>query len=240
MSSTKKNWKYAGKIALGGLAGGCVGLYFSFLSEQSRLPLFGPNETIISTVITTLLIFIIGVLMVHQLSQAKNYKHLSEEDEALGDHYDTLANRKQFIASVLNNLGLFIVIANIILVTIFKAGDNYWGLTIIPFLITSIFSVVYQIYLPKLDERMPKVNDEHYVDKLIKAMDEGERHITFTSLYKLFHFNLAALMILILLLAFYSAVTGHTQTLALIILFIVFIYNVSFYYVKIYKYYKSK
>lgn len=145
MSSTKKNWKYAGKIALGGLAGGCVGLYFSFLSEQSRLPLFGPNETIISTVITTLLIFIIGVLMVHQLSQAKNYKHLSEEDEALGDHYDTLANRKQFIASVLNNLGLFIVIANIILVTIFKAGDNYWGLTIIPFLITSIFSVVYQI-----------------------------------------------------------------------------------------------
>lgn len=87
---------------------------------------------------------------------------------------------------------------------------------------------------------MPKVNDEHYVDKLIKAMDEGERHITFTSLYKLFHFNLAALMILILLLAFYSAVTGHTQTLALIILFIVFIYNVSFYYVKIYKYYKSK
>lgn len=35
MSSTKKNWKYAGKIALGGLAGGCVGLY----QTVDKLPL---------------------------------------------------------------------------------------------------------------------------------------------------------------------------------------------------------
>ncbi|RIN78295.1 DUF3169 family protein [Staphylococcus simulans] len=240
MSSTKKNWKYAGKIVLGGLLGGCVGLYFSFLSEQSRLQLFGTNETVISTVITTLLIIIIGVLMVQQLSQARDYKHLSEEDEALGDHYDTLYNRKFFNASVLSHLSTFVALANIILVTTFKLAHNHWEVSVIPFLISTFFSVMYQIYLPKLDSRLPKPNDEQYADKMMKAMDEGERYVTFSAIFKLFQYNLLALTILILALAFYSAITGHTQTLALTLLFILFVFNISFYYVKIFKHYQSK
>lgn len=240
MSNSKKNWKYAGKIALGGLFGACISLYFSSLSIHSRLQFFGPNETILSTAITLFLSIVVGIVMIRQLSQAKHFKHLSEEDETLADHYDAQANQKQFYASILNHAGLFVVLLNIIIVTIFKTSGNHWGITVIPFLVTSIFSVWYQIYLPKLDERMPKPNDEHYVDKLIEAMDEGERHITFSSLYKLFQFNLTAFMVIILFLAFYSAITGQSQTLALILLFMAFVYNVVFYYAKIYKYYKSR
>ncbi|MBO0386733.1 DUF3169 family protein [Staphylococcus simulans] len=240
MSSTKKNWKYAGKIALGGLAGGCVGLYFSFLGNHSSLQLFDFQATIITTLFTILLIIGIGIVMKLQLSQAKNYKHLSEEDEVLGDHYDTLFNRKFFNASVLSHLSTFVALANIILVTTFKFANNHWEVSVIPFLISSIFSVMYKIYLPKLDSRLPNPNDEQYGDKMMKAMDEGERYVTFSAIFKLFQYNLLALTILILVLAFYSAITGHTQSLALTLLFILFVFNVSFYYIKIYKYYKSK
>ncbi|MEJ7523103.1 hypothetical protein WL510_13780, partial [Staphylococcus saprophyticus] len=83
---------------------------------------------------TILLIIGIGIVMKLQLSQAKNYKHLSEEDEVLGDHYDTLFNRKFFNASVLSHLSTFVALANIILVTTFKFANNHWEVSVIPFL----------------------------------------------------------------------------------------------------------
>ncbi|MHD0396953.1 DUF3169 family protein [Staphylococcus simulans] len=240
MSSAKKNWKYAGKIALGGIAGGGVGLLFNSLSEQSRLQLFDLKTTMFFTLFMIAVIIIIGVLMVLQLQQAKNYKQLSEENEAMADQYDAMYHQKCFNASVLNHINVFMALGNIILVTSFKFANNRWEVSVLSFLVATLFSVVYQTYLPKLDSRLPKANDEQYADKMMKAMDEGERHVTFSAIYKLFQYNLLALTVLILVLAFYSAQTGQTQTLALILLFILFIFNVSFYYVKIYKYYQRK
>ncbi|MDU7036051.1 MAG: DUF3169 family protein [Staphylococcus simulans] len=181
---------------------------------------------------------IITVILKYEYNAER--QSLSEEDEVLGDHYDTLFNRKFFNASVLSHLSTFVALANIILVTTFKFANNHWEVSVIPFLISSIFSVMFKIYLPKLDSRLPNPNDEQYVDKMMKAMDEGERYVTFSAIFKLFQYNLLALTILVLVLAFYSAITGHTQSLALTLLFILFVFNVSFYYVKIYKYYKSK
>lgn len=93
--------------------------------------------------------------------------------------------------------------------------------------------------LPKIDPRLPKYNDSNYIGKMISAMDEGERYISYSALFKLYHYNIMAIMMMVILLAFYSAATHTDQFIALSVLMVLYIFNIVFYYAKISKYYKQ-
>ncbi|WP_158698100.1 DUF3169 family protein [Staphylococcus simulans] len=240
MNKKKNHFIYGLKLLIGALIGFFGVYFFEYLSGQSQIQLFDFRRTMVATIITLIIVLLIGGWMVNQLHQAKKYKLLSEEDEIHADDYDNRFNQYLFTASILIYICVFIVLANMILATVLKDGDNFWEMTVIPFIVYVIFNLIYQIYIPKLDQKLPKFNDSRYVDKLIGAMDEGEKHVTYSALFKLFHFNLSALIIIIVVLVFYSAITENPQTLALAIVFVLFVYNVSYYYSKIHKYYKSK
>ncbi|MGN5882616.1 MULTISPECIES: DUF3169 family protein [Staphylococcus] len=226
------------KFIFGGVMGFFVVYYFEYLSRQSRTQMFDFKWTIILTIVTILIVLVLGSLMIKQLHQARKYKQLTVDEEERADQYDSLFNRTFYNTSISYYTGLIISLINLILATALKSEDMGWQFSVIPFIILSIFITYYQSYIPKIDDRFPKGNDKNYMDKLINIMDEGERHITFGVLFKLFHFNISALVIIIIVLSIYTAMTGDNQTLALIILMGLLLFNIFFYYSKVKKYYK--
>ncbi|AMY06416.1 MULTISPECIES: DUF3169 family protein [Staphylococcus] len=240
MSNTKKNTLYLSKILLGGLVGGIIGFLFS-LRSGIKLPAFmDVFDTQVSTGITILIVIICGIFMLKYLRSAYNFKQKSETLENYADEYNQAYNQKFLKASWFYQATIVITLLNMILVAIFKENmNNQWGLTTIPLLISAAFAISYNIMLPKIDPRLPKYNDSNYIGKMISAMDEGEKYISYSALFKLYHYNIMAIMMMVILLAFYSAATHTDQFIALSVLMVLYIFNIVFYYAKISKYYKQ-
>lgn len=70
-------------------------------------------------------------------------------------------------------------------------------------------------------------------------MDEGERHINFLTIYKQFFMNIGLLLISVMFLGIYSIISKSNQSVGIIILIILFIYNAFGYLSKVRKFYKS-
>ncbi|ERH35820.1 hypothetical protein SEQU_04720 [Staphylococcus equorum UMC-CNS-924] len=68
-------------------------------------------------------------------------------------------------------------------------------------------------------------------------MDEGERHITLVSMFKIYHINLTLLIIGGMILGLFSLITGINQLLGLLLIIILFIYNAFGYMLKVRKFY---
>ncbi|ANZ32664.1 DUF3169 family protein [Staphylococcus carnosus] len=240
MSKAKKNTLYISKVLLGGIVGGVICFLFS-LHSGIKLPTFlNTFDTQVSTGITILIVIICGIFMLKYLKNAYNYKQKSEIQEDFADEYNQTYNQKFLKAGWFYQATIIITLLNMIFVAIFKEDMNdQWGLTTIPLLISAVFGISYNVILPKIDSRLPKYNDSNYIGKMISAMDEGEKYISYSALFKLYHYNVMAVMMMIILLAFYSAVTHTDQIIALLVLIALYIFNVVFYYAKISKYYKQ-
>lgn len=238
MSNIKKNTLYLSKILLGVLVGGLIGFLFSFRSEIKLSAFLGTFEIQVSTGITILLVIICGIFMLKSLKKAYLYKQRSETLEDDADEYNQIYNRKFLQASWFFQGTIIITLFNMIFVAIFKeSNNNQWGLTTIPLLISAAFAISYNVILPKIDSRLPKYNDSVYIGKTISAMDEGEKYISYSVLFKLYHYNTAAIMMMIILLAFYSVATHTDQIIAMLVLLALYVFNIVFYYSKIGKYY---
>ncbi|CAL28743.1 hypothetical protein SCA_1838 [Staphylococcus carnosus subsp. carnosus TM300] len=235
---------YISKVLLGGIVGGVICFLFS-LHSGIKLPTFlNTFDTQVSTGITILIVIICGIFMLKYLKNAYNYKQKSEIQEDFADEYNQTYNQtynQKFLkAGWFYQATIIITLLNMIFVAIFKEDMNdQWGLTTIPLLISAVFGISYNVILPKIDSRLPKYNDSNYIGKMISAMDEGEKYISYSALFKLYHYNVMAVMMMIILLAFYSAVTHTDQIIALLVLIALYIFNVVFYYAKISKYYKQ-
>ena len=64
------------------------------------------------------------------------------------------------------------------------------------------------------------------------------KYISYSALFKLYHYNTAAIM-MIILLAFYSVATHTDQIIAMLVLIALYVFNIVFYYSKIGKYYEQ-
>jgi hypothetical protein len=105
--------------------------------------------------------------------------------------------------------------------------------------VASIAGIIIGVYYRKFDPRFPKQGEKNYTDKIFNLMDEGEKHISFVSMYKVYHWNLMMLMIGTMFLGIYSMATGINQGLSILILIIIFMYNAFGYLVKVRKFYKN-
>ena len=93
-------------------------------------------------------------------------------------------------------------------------------------------------FVRKYDSRMPKQGEKQYTEKVLEIMDEGERHITLVSMYKVYHINISLLIIAALFLGLFSIISGINQTIGLFMLIILFCYNAFGYLLKVKKFYK--
>lgn len=239
MSKTKKNLIYAFKFLMSALIGGIIGVLFASQIGKKMEPFFDSYLTILSTIITTIIVIILGICMVSQLKSAKISYQKSELLDDKADDYNKLYNHKFFNAGLLYNVAIIVALLNMIINVVFKLSENdYWFVSVIPFLIGSVLGVYYSTILPKIEKRLPKFNEPNYINKLIASMDEGERHISYSALFKLYQYNISALMIIIVVLACYSAMTNSNQVIGLSILIILYAFNILFYHSKIRRFYQ--
>lgn len=70
--------------------------------------------------------------------------------------------------------------------------------------------------------------------------NEGERHITLVSLYKVYHMNLSLIIIGVVLLSFFSLVTGINQFLGILFMIVLFAYNAFGYLWKVSRFYREE
>jgi ABC-type multidrug transport system fused ATPase/permease subunit len=68
------------------------------------------------------------------------------------------------------------------------------------------------------ERNLPKPGDRKYAEKLLAASDEGERHVMLNGLYKTYQLIQSGLMFGIVLLIFYSVLTGESQIFAIIVI----------------------
>ena len=73
------------------------------------------------------------------------------------------------------------------------------------------------------DRDLPKAGDKDYAEKLLAASDEGERHIILNGLYKSYNLMQVALFTGIILLIFYSIITGESQIFSIILIGVIMI-----------------
>jgi len=97
--------------------------------------------------------------------------------------------------------------------------------TMIPFLITIIPSLMVGFFARKFDSRYPKQGEARYTEKVLSIKDEGERHIILVSMFKTYHINLVLIMLGVVLLVAFSIRTGINQSIGLLILIVLFVYN---------------
>ncbi|MDQ7175666.1 DUF3169 family protein, partial [Staphylococcus chromogenes] len=73
---------------------------------------------------------------------------------------------------------------------------------------------------------------------VLDIKDEGERHITLLSMYKIYQFNLVGLFLCITVVFLFSLSQGNNQSFSLLILTLLFIYNAFGYLFKVRRHYK--
>ena len=83
------------------------------------------------------------------------------------------------------------------------------------------------------------LGEANYVEKSMQIMDEGERHITIVSMFKVYHFNISLLFLGILILVWISIVGNYNQAPGIIVLIILFGYNVFGYLWKVSRFYRE-
>lgn len=221
------------------LLGFVMSLYFQNINSIRIPAIFDFRNTVITSVITMIIIGMLGVLILLQYKKAKQYKEKMAADEGQADKYDKLFNSVLMNCTWVQYSISILPVIHMAIVVVFKADERGWLVAAVPIVLSSLLAFSSSNILPKLDERFPKASDPDFTDKLINKMDEGEKHISYSVLFKLFRYNLFALMIIILISILTAAFTNQDYALIILLLLGLYIFNIVFYYSKIQKYYKT-
>ncbi|MCI2791564.1 MULTISPECIES: DUF3169 family protein [Staphylococcus] len=236
--------RYIGLIILGcfigGIIGGVIGVAQNF--NIKRLLLFVDfKNSIIITAISLVLILILGIFAFKYARKAYFYKNALEKDisEDNVDTYEQKSNIQFLEAQKLLLASYVIAFLNLFIIVLGHGSIEVYFIALIPFFVVVIWGTINGVYARKLDSRMPKFGDKNYTEKRLSVMDEGERHITLKSLFKVNAVTLSLVIVGLLFLYFYSMATGDNQSIGMLVLIIIFIYNSLTYTFKVAKYYKN-
>ncbi|MCY1581053.1 DUF3169 family protein [Staphylococcus pettenkoferi] len=225
---------------IGGIIGGVIGVAQNF--NIKRLLLFADfKNSIIITAISLVLILILGIFAFKYARKANFYKNALEKDisEDNVDTYEQKSNIQFLEAQKLLLASYVIAFLNLFIIVLGHGSIEVYFIALIPFFVVVIWGTINGVYARKLDSRMPKIGDKNYTEKRLSVMDEGERHITLKSLFKVNAVTLSLVIVGLLFLYFYSMATGDNQSIGMLVLIIIFIYNSLTYTFKVAKHYKN-
>ena len=235
--------RYLLYIFIGGLIGGLIGILvgftngFRFIAEMSL-----DSKTTIETIgiIGILVTMTLIIFSLYMQKKALKYKkqlerHIEESD---ADSMETKASLSFMNVSLMIYLSYVVTFVLLLIYVVGNVNERFTLYPTVTFVMTSLSFIPYGFFIRKYDSRFPKSGEKNYTEKTLAMMDEGERHITLVSMFKIYHMNLNLLIIGILLLGIFSIESGVNQTVGLMILIILFVYNVFGYLLKVRKYYR--
>lgn len=230
-------------ILLGGIVGGVIGSTISVMEYTNLFSNITISEN--SLIIVTIIASVINIILIFVLHKVQRdaIKFKSKTNQSLEDAQADLFEEKANIKFLRSNFIYYIQLSvSFITMLIFTVSNNTNEMSvfyaIIPFLITIIPSLMAGFFVRKFDSRYPKQGEARYTEKILEIMDEGERHITLVSMFKTYHINLVLIMIGVVLLGAFSIRTGINQSIGLLILIVLFVYNAFGYTLKVNKFYK--
>lgn len=230
-------------ILLGGIVGGVIGSTISVMEYTNLFSNITISEN--SLIIVTIIASVINIILIFVLHKVQRdaIKFKSKTNQSLEDAQADLFEEKANIKFLRSNFIYYIQLSvSFITMLIYTVSNNTNEMSvfyaIIPFLITIIPSLMAGFFVRKFDSRYPKQGEARYTEKILEIMDEGERHITLVSMFKTYHINLVLIMIGVVLLGAFSIRTGINQSIGLLILIVLFVYNAFGYTLKVNKFYK--
>ena len=228
-------------ILLGGIVGGVIGSTISVMEYTNLFSNITISEN--SLIIVTIIASVINIILIFVLHKVQRdaIKFKSKTNQSLEDAQADLFEEKANIKFLRSNFIYYIQLSvSFITMLIFTVSNNTNEMSvfyaIIPFLITIIPSLMAGFFVRKFDSRYPKQGEARYTEKILEIMDEGERHITLVSMFKTYHINLVLIMIGVVLLGAFSIRTGINQSIGLLILIVLFVYNAFGYTLKVNKF----
>ncbi|MBF0814356.1 DUF3169 family protein [Staphylococcus saprophyticus] len=230
-------------ILLGCIVGGVMGSTISIMEYTNLFSNITISEN--SLIIVTIIASVINIILIFVLHKVQRdaIKFKSKTNYSLEDTQADLFEKKANIKFIRSNLVYYIQMSvSFITMLIFTVSNNTNEMSafyaIIPFLITMVPSLMVGFFARRFDSRYPKQGEAQYTEKVFKIMDEGERHITLVSMFKTYHINLVLIIIGVVLLGVFSIRTGVNQSIGLLILIVLFVYNAFGYTLKVSKFYK--
>lgn len=218
------------------LGGGLIGFISSYalagdllLSGWSFDKIATPITWILSAITLILLLTIIVYYM-----QIKNKASLTLEGDA-EDERDTWSYNKFADLSLASNAAITFALTAVGITFITEQAIALSIATLVIFIITistsmisnSLLKVVYK------GRPMPNTSDKDYTKKLLAAADEGERHVMLEGFAKSFTLMNTLLPVSIVVLVFYSEISGDSQLFAIILISILTIVFNMRYFLKI-------
>jgi hypothetical protein len=236
--------RYLLLMIIGGIVGGIAGLLIPTLHNLGifdKTHFTSQNFIIVSCIIATLINIILTIFLYIELKHSVDLKNKIAEPNSNVDEdiFEEKSSLKFINASFIYYLQILISLLFLFTLVIGNVSDIYTLYSIIPYMITMIPSIMIGLYARKIDNHYPKLGEANYTEKTLSIMDEGERYITLTSMFKTYHINLVLIIIFAVFLSVHSINTGINQTLGVLFLIILFIYNAFGYLSKVRKFYKS-
>ncbi len=236
--------RYLLLVLLGGIIGGAAGYLIPTLNDMgffNKILFTNQNSIMVVCFIATLINIILTVILYRELKNSVYFKNKinNPDNKYSEDESEEKSNLKFLNASFIYHFQILISLIFLLILVIGNIKDIYVLFAIIPYMITVITALLIGLYARKLDERYPKLGEHKYTEKLLSIMDEGERHITLTSMFKTYHINLVLIIVFAIFLAIHSISSGINQTMGVIFLIVLFIYNAFGYLSKVRKFYKS-
>lgn len=230
-------------ILLGCIVGGIMGSTISVMEYTNLFSNITISEnslvivTIIASVINIILIFVLHKVQRDAIKFKSKTNHSLEDTQA--DLFEKKANIKYIRSEIIYFIQMSVSFITIFIFVLANKNNEMSSFyAIIPFLITMIPSLMVGFFARKFDSRYPKQGESRYTEKVLSIKDEGERHIILVSMFKTYHINLVLIMIGVVLLGVFSIRTGINQSIGLLILIVLFVYNAFSYTLKVSKFYK--
>lgn len=141
------------------------------------------------------------------------------------DAYDIYRYNKYNDLQVVNTMAMMMSIMSLAIFMIIEYHFMLILISGITYLVVLYLSIVQTGIISKLypERDLPKPGDKKYTEKLLEVSDEGERHIILNGLYKTHNFVLAGLFMGIVVLIFYSIITGESQIFSIILIGVILI-----------------
>ncbi|MCD2137508.1 DUF3169 family protein [Salinicoccus halitifaciens] len=194
-----------------------TGLVISmFASRNDEIDMAGIYQVtgIVLLLIAVILIFV-SVYLHRQLNTVStDYTKYMDMDS-----YDVYRYNKFNDIQVVDTLMMVLALVSVSIFIILEAHFLLILLAVTAFLVTLWLAVTHTSLIGRLypDRNLPKPGDKKYAEKLLAASDEGERHIMLNGLYKTYSLIQVGLMIGIMLMIFYSLLTGESQIFSIIV-----------------------
>lgn len=207
------------------LIGAAVGFFamYAVLAWRNEASFVWPStEITMGALIISLIGLLYSVVGMRQIqSRTKEAVRGDEEDEREDWIYKKFGD-----VSLAANVGSIVALFSLSVAII---SDEHPAFMIVACVLV-ILSYIIQPYSYSVMKKaypyrpFPALSEKKYAEKLLAMSDEGERHVMFGGLHKVYMSINGLLPIAIILLMFYSSISGQSQLFSILIITLILIY----------------